>query len=65
MVVRTFKMSLWVAVAFAATVGAQSQTLPEHQDHMRHRFDPARDAKRFDDPAREQLADARSSDSGP
>jgi cyclopropane fatty-acyl-phospholipid synthase-like methyltransferase len=40
-------------VALAATVGAQSQTSPEHADHMRHRFDPAQGAKQFDHPARD------------
>ncbi len=53
--VRSLTMTL-VAAMLATIVSAQSPAVPASHgqaDHMQHRFDPAQDAKRFDDPARD------------
>jgi len=38
---------------YSFTLKRAVQTTTDHADHLRHHFDPATDAKRFDDPARD------------
>lgn len=52
---RSFVWSLTAVLSVVAAAAAVAQAPPAqgHADHMKHRFDPARDAGSFDDPARD------------